>query len=234
MIVCGGIGADERLHGQTAAVITTSGEGFGVANFVSPSNDNECMPFMIGSSVVQVDDSLLVFGGGATCFSMGTFWETGIYKIWLPDSISQSTHSGFRLYRPIKSTIDLIGCRKFLATPTTTASDDEVGGAHCRNQDIIMTPVPRIQLESPEQFHKILRDGKPVIFKSCDIGQCQSKWSADFLVNKIGESEKVSQYKLQKVQRSKVNSQANCSSLSYTRAVRILEHWILTAKILHM
>lgn len=186
------MGADARLQGQTITVITPSAEGFEVANFSTPGNDNECMPFMIGSSVVQDGDSLLVLGGGATCFSMGTFWETGIYKIWLPDHILNSIYSISRLYSSSKPTIDLIGCRKFLAASAITSPDD-VKNLHHEDQEVPLTPVPRIQLESAEQFRRIVREGKPIIFKNCSIGQCKHKWSPDFLVSRIGASEKASQ-----------------------------------------
>ncbi|EHK18658.1 uncharacterized protein TRIVIDRAFT_44191 [Trichoderma virens Gv29-8] len=188
VIICGGMGADPCLHGQTIAVITTSGEGFEVSNFSTP-NYEDPMPFMIGSSVVQDGDSLLVLGGGATCFSMGTFWETGIYKICLPDHILKSSYSSSGIYNPSNSTVDLIGCRKFSAASAIT-SPDSVNNPDHQDQGVSLTSVPRIQLESAEQFQKIVGEGKPVIFKSCSIGECQQKWTPDFLVNRIGANEK--------------------------------------------
>ncbi|KAL7909900.1 hypothetical protein GGI35DRAFT_468937 [Trichoderma velutinum] len=171
VIICGGMGADPCLQGQTITVVTTSAEGFEVENFSTPQND-EPMPFMIGSSIVQDGSSLLVFGGGATCFSMGTFWETGIHKIC-----------------PSNSTVDLIGCRKFSAT-STIKSPGVVNHRDDQDQGVSLTPVPRIQLESAEQFQRIVGQGKPVIFKSCNIGECQQKWTPDFLVSRIGANEK--------------------------------------------
>ncbi|RFU76162.1 leucine carboxyl methyltransferase [Trichoderma arundinaceum] len=187
VILCGGMGADACLQGQTITAITPCTDGFEVANFSTPNNENEYMPFMIGSSVVQDDDSLLVLGGGATCFSMGTFWETGVYRIRLPDHILDSAYSNSRLCVPSKPTIDLIGCRKF--SVASSLALDDVRSLHHPEQGISMTPVPRIQLESSQQFQKILRDGKPVIFKNCNIGQCMHKWSTDFLLSTIGANE---------------------------------------------
>ncbi|KAL7952306.1 hypothetical protein V8C34DRAFT_323821 [Trichoderma compactum] len=188
IIICGGMGADPCLHGQTITAVTTSTEGFEVGNFHTPQND-EFMPFMIGSSIVQDGSSLLVFGGGATCFSMGTFWETSIYKIWLPDHILKAIDSTSRLYSLSNYTVDLIGCRKFSATSIST-SPGGVNHPDDQDQRVSLTTVPRIQLESAEQFQRIVGQGKPVIFKSCAIGECQQKWTPDFLVSQIGANEK--------------------------------------------
>lgn len=183
------MGAEPSLHGQTITAIRPSVDGFDVTNF-STSSDDEHMPFMIGSSIMFYDDSLLVMGGGATCFSMGTFWETGIYKVHMPDHILDPFYRTSRPSASSKSAPGLIGSRKFSTTSATTASED-ARSFHRGEHGIQITPVPRIQLESAEQFQKILRDGKPVIFKSCNIGHCQSKWSPEFLVSQIGANEKV-------------------------------------------
>lgn len=184
------MGADTSLHGQTITAIRPSIDGIEVTNFSTPNDDDKRMPFMIGSSVIPYDDSLLVMGGGATCFSMGTFWETGIYKVHMPDHILDSTYRTSRPCASYKSAPDLIGSRKFSNIPAPTVSED-ITSLHRGEHGIQVVPVPRIQLESAEQFQRILRDGKPVIFKSCDIGHCQSKWSPEFLVSQIGANEKV-------------------------------------------
>ncbi|PTB74105.1 LCM-domain-containing protein [Trichoderma longibrachiatum ATCC 18648] len=186
--ICGGMGADACLHGQTVTIITPSAEGLEVEEFLAPSN-GECMPFMIGSSIVQDGDSLLVLGGGATCFSMGTFWETGIYRIRLPDSILDTIHSDTRLKRSSESTVHLVGSRKFVAASATADSDDS-SSLDQKSQRISLTNVPTIQLESAEQFRAIVREGKPVIFRGCNIGQCRRKWSPEYLVSQIGADEK--------------------------------------------
>ncbi|KAL6852235.1 hypothetical protein J3F83DRAFT_564011 [Trichoderma novae-zelandiae] len=189
VMICGGMGADACLHGQTVTVVTPSVEGLEVKDFSTPSN-GERRPFMIGSSVVQDGDSLLVLGGGATCFSMGTFWETGVYKIRLPDYILDSNYSTLRrLNGSSESAISLVGSRKFV-TISATADSGDVNNPGQQSQRVSLTHVPTIHLESAEQFLRIVRDGKPVILKGCDIGQCQRKWSPDFLVSQIGADEK--------------------------------------------
>lgn len=183
------MGADPLLHGQTITAMRPSVDGIEVTEFSTPGDDKR-MPFMIGSSIVPYDDSLLVMGGGATCFSMGTFWETAIYKVHTPNHILDSILRTSRPCASSKYAPDIIGSRKFSNISATTISDDN-GSLYRGEHRIQVTPVPRIQLESAEQFQKILRDGKPVIFRSCNIGQCRSKWSPEFLVSQIGANEKV-------------------------------------------
>lgn len=189
VMICGGMGADACLHGQTVTTIAPSAEGFEVENFSTPSN-GECMPFMIGCSIVQDGDYLLVLGGGATCFSMGTFWETGVYRIRLPDSILDSSYSASRLNNSSESTVNLLGSRKFVAASATADSGDS-NNLGQQSRTVSLTHVPTIQLESAEQFRAIVCEGKPVILKGCNIGECQRKWSPEYLVSQIGANEKV-------------------------------------------
>ncbi|KAH0495546.1 hypothetical protein TgHK011_009089 [Trichoderma gracile] len=187
-MLCGGMGADACLHGQTITIITPSAEGVEVKGFSTPAN-GECMPFMIGSSVAPDGDSLLVLGGGATCFSMGTFWETGVYRIRLPDAILDSIHSASRLNSSSESSINLVGSRKFVAASATEGSDEQ----HYQDQEsgrVPLTYVPTIQLKSAEQFRALVREGKPVILKGCNIGKCQRNWTPEYLVSQIGADEK--------------------------------------------
>lgn len=183
------MGTDPSIHGQTITAIRPSVDGIKVTNFSTPSGDKR-MPFMIGSSIIPYDDSLLVMGGGATCFSMGTFWETGIYKVHLPDHILDSVPRASRPCASSISTPEPIGSRKFTNVSAITVSED-AGSLDQGDSGVQVTRVPQIQLESAEQFQKVLRDGKPVIFQSCNIGHCQSKWSPEFLVSQIGANEKV-------------------------------------------
>jgi tRNA wybutosine-synthesizing protein 4 len=189
-MICGGMGADACLNGQTLTIITPSAEGLEVKDFSTPGN-SERMPFMIGSSIVQDGDSLLVIGGGATCFSMGTFWDTGVYRIRLPDAILDAIHSASRLNSPAGSSINLVGSRKFVAASATTGSDVP-DNLNQESRRVSLTYVPTIQLESAEQFRTIVREGKPVILRGCNIGQCQQKWTPEYLVSQIGADEKVS------------------------------------------
>ncbi|EGR46109.1 uncharacterized protein TRIREDRAFT_80813 [Trichoderma reesei QM6a] len=187
-MICGGMGADACLNGQTLTIITPSAEGLEVKDFSTPGN-SERMPFMIGSSIVQDGDSLLVIGGGATCFSMGTFWDTGVYRIRLPDAILDAIHSASRLNSPAGSSINLVGSRKFVAASATTGSDVP-DNLNQESRRVSLTYVPTIQLESAEQFRTIVREGKPVILRGCNIGQCQQKWTPEYLVSQIGADEK--------------------------------------------
>ncbi|KAK1248091.1 hypothetical protein MKX07_000979 [Trichoderma sp. CBMAI-0711] len=152
-MICGGMGADACLHGQTLTIVTPSAEGLEVKDFSTPGN-GEC-----------------------------------IYRIQLPDTIMDAIHSASRLNSSSGSSIDLVGSRKFVAVSASAGSDvsdnlDQDG------RRVSLTHVPTIQLESAEQFRAIVREGKPVILKSCNIGKCQRNWTPEYLVSQIGADEK--------------------------------------------
>ncbi|UKZ71604.1 uncharacterized protein TrAtP1_012559 [Trichoderma atroviride] len=104
--------------------------------------------------------------------------QPGTFRGMLAGGISQNGRINTKLYRWQINAFDLQPTISFSPLPDTF-SDGQ-----------LLSSFGAQVLESAEQFQKILRDGKPVIFKSCNIGHCQSKWSPEFLVSQIGANEK--------------------------------------------
>lgn len=142
------------------------------------------MPFMVGSSVVAHDDGLVIIGGGATCFSMGTYWETGVYSITGRDGL-------WRTSSVWPTSRELAGV-KFLESRKTVrcASGDGRSGTQPVAK-AAMTAVPRVCLGPQKTFEEILGDGKPVIIEGLALGDCLRNWTSDYLIQQVGGSTEV-------------------------------------------
>ncbi|KAK5988714.1 tRNA wybutosine-synthesizing protein 4 [Cladobotryum mycophilum] len=95
--ICGGVGADASLQGCNISIISVSNNTYQVNSVARSNFGSYPIPFMIGSSATKDDDSIIVVGGGATCFAMGTYWETGTYRIRLFENILSSEVSSEHL-----------------------------------------------------------------------------------------------------------------------------------------
>lgn len=51
--------------------------------------------------------------------------------------------------------------------------------------------IPRVRLDSQEDFEKIIAAGLPAILVGLDMGSCVDKWSLDYVVDRLGEDRKV-------------------------------------------
>ncbi|KAL5362382.1 hypothetical protein BJX96DRAFT_177105 [Aspergillus floccosus] len=146
------------------------------ANFESPR------PLLVGHVSRSVDSGqTLILGGGAVCFSFGTFWTEGT---WLLQKATSNTENNWAL---VPENIQ----RKLSQTQTPSG----VSGVedHTTNQKTgseIIT-VPRVRVETASQFQNILADGKPVIITGSDIGPCTELWTAEYLANAVGRDRKV-------------------------------------------
>ena len=124
-------------------------------------------PLFIGHSTLALSDTIDILGGGAVCFSFGTFWnETKI-------SISRCD----RVSRPLMETHS--------QEPGPLSKRKSTGSilepAH------LAGTVPRDdQVQLSEDFEHTLKDGQPVIMGNLDIGLCTKEWTLKNLTDTIG------------------------------------------------
>ena len=144
-------------------------------------------PLLIGHSITTSGRSLLIMGGGAVCFSFGTFWNRGCYTISL-DEVSDSN--------PNASDKRLAGSLEPWRYLNTV--DDESNYA----SKVLSQPSPpgyerprepvaiaRRKISSPSDFAAILSAAKPepVILEGLDLGSCTNLWTNSYLLNHIGQ-----------------------------------------------
>ena len=182
--MCGGVGQHPSLQGQDITFVSLSDDACECTH-TSPSIDtNEKWPLMIGSSVLSLGRKIVILGGGATCFSMGTFWETGIYIAEIPSIVTDSLpRKSFTPTKPVS-----IG---FLESPQITNSGSDAVTAINRVTKATLTTLPRVRLKSEGDFQEIVRNRKPVILEGLRLGDCLEKWTPEYMTERMGKTKEV-------------------------------------------
>ncbi|KAH9827598.1 Leucine carboxyl methyltransferase [Teratosphaeria destructans] len=160
-------------------------------------------PLFVGSAITDVDGGLIVLGGGATCFSFGTYWNKPMI---LTDDPNASLRCGWHLLSTQQadvatSTYDLVdrpsNQAKQPGRPLTLANG--LNGHHfapvepSTPQYRLPNPiqVPRRSLALGIDFERIVEEGKPIVFADGDIGPCTTLWDSKYLKEAIGYRSKV-------------------------------------------
>ncbi|RAL14012.1 tRNA methyltransferase PPM2 [Aspergillus homomorphus CBS 101889] len=135
-------------------------------------------PLLVGHASYAVDrDQVLLLGGGAVCFSFGTFWTEGTWLLKRADSnLANDWVLIPETVPPLK--IETLPTSSSNASIETTSTKD-------------VTPIPRVQVQSAAQFQQILADGKPVIIEGSDIGPCTELWTKEYLADAVGRDRKI-------------------------------------------
>ncbi|RSL61585.1 tRNA wybutosine-synthesizing protein 4 [Fusarium duplospermum] len=181
-VLCGGVGQDPSSQGQSVACVSLSGGQ--LATFaVALSDKVKELPFMVGSSVISLNSSLVIVGGGATCFSMGTFWDTGVYTADFTNAVSDAPSTMSTICKPLS-----IG---YADSPKLTHPSTDGAGRLMLQGKATITTIPRVQLKSGTSMEKLIQGRKPVIIEGLDLGGCVEKWTPEYMVQRLGETKEV-------------------------------------------
>lgn len=145
---------------------------------------------MIGSSAFLNGNGITVVGGGATCFSMGTYWETKTFQVSLPDKVLSVIERVDRTERSTEPTGPAL-C-KYLESPRILpgAGNELLREAPRGTATIIQ--IPRVKLEPDGcHFERLLREGKPAILEGLQLGECIEKWTENYMADRVGKDKEV-------------------------------------------
>ncbi|KAF2734925.1 LCM-domain-containing protein [Polyplosphaeria fusca] len=147
-------------------------------------------PLLVGFSAVSVSrDEIVVAGGGAVIFSMGSFWNHGLLSItrYMPEPVVPALWSVTVHHAEKSEQVLPIDAPRLAQSPRRLKAKAKSHGKNRRKEDVRRRPaVSRVRIHSPEDFVEILASSKPVILDGLDIGPCTSLWTLDYLKEKIG------------------------------------------------
>ncbi|KAL9047208.1 MAG: hypothetical protein Q9214_000160, partial [Letrouitia sp. 1 TL-2023] len=143
---------------------------------VDPSYDEQ-RPLLVGHASCFCDNSTALVGGGALCFSFGTYLNE---RIWTLRTRPKDDGS------PGLWDVENIRENKGKGYVERDKRDDN--GREAPHQ---VTGIPRTNIETTSEFERLLRDSRPAVIEGLDLGPCVRDWSLDALKAKIGSDRMV-------------------------------------------
>ncbi|KAI9713496.1 MAG: tRNA methyltransferase ppm2 [Bogoriella megaspora] len=147
-------------------------------------------PLLVGTGVTSVQyHGVVLLGGGATCFSFGTYWNVGCYTLTATEN--HESHA-WHIDDPALQNPIITGSAGIEGKTRASAhyeSPDVPSISHLKLPDSIQ--IQRLRLGSPEDFQQVVEKAEPVIIEDLDIGDCTSTWSTQYLKDKIGSDRPV-------------------------------------------
>ena len=143
-------------------------------------------PLLIGVSAQALpDNTVLLLGEGAVCFSFGPCWNEGIYLV-----SSQSWELGGEV------SWHLLDVSRRQPKPSEEnsrhAPAPSKSEAESREPRKTSIAIPTILVRSAEKFKQLVHRSRPAVLKNLDIGPCTEAWTFEYLKNKIGRETLVS------------------------------------------
>ncbi|KAE8149305.1 tRNA wybutosine-synthesizing protein 4 [Aspergillus avenaceus] len=140
-------------------------------------------PLLVGHVSCTVDPKqVLMLGGGAVCFSFGTFWTEGTWVLQHVDAVLEN--DWVLVPQAVQPNKEPSG------REASKASSTEPQGVTYKTAESI-TPIPRVRVQNSEQFQEILAEGRPVIIEGSDIGPCTELWTKEYLTSTLGSDRKI-------------------------------------------
>ncbi|KAH7116090.1 hypothetical protein B0J11DRAFT_117254 [Dendryphion nanum] len=186
MLLIGGV-SGKNILGSAGDIlsISTSSPGsavqIGYANALYPADSY----LLVGCGVTAVGrDEILIAGGGAVCFSMGSFWNEGCLTITKPESVTLQHWSVSVMDSVVKSP------RQNLK-PTPSKNKGKEKSKEKKRAGSKVATVSTVQIDSADDFVPLVSASKPVIIQGLDLGPCTECWTLDYLKDKIGADREI-------------------------------------------
>lgn len=183
LLVIGGVAAQQLLPEEAEIVCLKKGRldiahpcifnyKFDIAANISGLR----RPLLIGHSACTSQSRTLIAGGGVVCFSFGTYWNTECWTLTSANDIIKSVWMPVETQTPYSTTSD------HMEVPNTILDPSPNPPARSDTTNL----VPSTKVKSERDFERIANNGKPVIVKHLDLGNCTAKWSLTYLRSTIG------------------------------------------------
>jgi tRNA wybutosine-synthesizing protein 4 len=136
----------------------------------------------VGHSVCAFQDSLVIAGGGAVCFSFGSYWNRDVLTLNLGSGKAPVIWSFEGEQTPIPRSDQQFRGQPVQSVPTSLSPMRETES---------MRDILRLKVETSDEFMRMIHHAKPFIMEGLDLGPCQREWSLDVLKARIGPNRSV-------------------------------------------
>jgi tRNA wybutosine-synthesizing protein 4 len=141
-------------------------------------------PLLVGVGAVSTSRGEIVLaGGGAVCFSMGSYWNGE------PVTILPGIAQGAKPWRRVVPSQISGTAGTAQANISQTIPKGRQGEANVKKRPAAAArtiEIARVQVQSSDAFAKLTASLKPAIIEGLDIGPCTDLWTIDYLKEKLG------------------------------------------------
>ncbi|RMZ80227.1 hypothetical protein DV738_g2770, partial [Chaetothyriales sp. CBS 135597] len=141
---------------------------------VKPRLPPDCpRPFLIGHSTHRtVNETSLILGGGSTCFSFGSYWNSGAWTLYFRE---QGIMAPWALIKPKPSV-----ARKLGRQPMERRV---IGAGLCAPAEPVQ--ICRVPVTTAEDLTSLMANSQPALIPDLPIGPCTHVWTPEYLKSKI-------------------------------------------------
>lgn len=139
-------------------------------------------PLLIGHSAGVIDDSVVIVGGGAVCFSFGAHWNKSIWTLRSGTQNPSRTWTFDRDQEPSLQAEPQDG-RVVASVQPALLSAPHNGS---------VGPIIQYEIKTMGDFQKMTSISQPFVMEDLDIGPCRTEWNLEQLKAKIGADRSVS------------------------------------------
>ena len=137
-------------------------------------------PLLVGAGTTVVSrNEIVMAGGGAVCFSMGSFWNEHHL------TITPYETQGAKQWHAVSPQADSV-----VPAKSNSTERDERRVQPKKGKKATKGPkskdVPCVQLHTPEDFTALVATSKPAIITGLDFGPCTELWTLEYLESKLG------------------------------------------------
>lgn len=127
--------------------------------------------WLIGHDIAQREEGgeIMIIGGGGVCFSFGSFWNDEILRVSHGNSATSPTDGWKLICETPAPQVDI-----------PASIPDDFG-----------TNFKRLRIETPEDWHRVLKSTRVTVLEGLDFGSCLTTWTPEYLTEAVGSERPV-------------------------------------------
>lgn len=187
LLLIGGVTKNRILFAKEELLVIRLRRNIEVKSLDLLSN-NGPRPLLVGFGAVGISDQeVFLVGGGAVCFSMGSFWNAG------PLSIRERTGETSWCSNPTnEQEVPRKLNNRNSPAMKGKATENVLSGLSSKKR---ARPQPkaiqRVRIKSTNDFVDLLKASEPAVLEGLDVGPCVHLWSPEYLEEMVGSERSV-------------------------------------------
>ncbi|KAL8870548.1 MAG: hypothetical protein Q9174_003437 [Haloplaca sp. 1 TL-2023] len=144
---------------------------------VLPKFEDGGRPLLVGHSVFMKGQTLLLAGGGAVCFSFGSYRNQRTWTIKFPGQIKDQINYDYSQWVEHDCPAEMYAPRSKSKTGNSAALKS--------HESTPAEDIRRVRLDAADEFDHLIAKGRPFIMEGLDLGKCTWQWTLQEITTKI-------------------------------------------------